>query len=42
MNSNDSVDLLKIAMTLLPGAYEVSDSDLSKKITRKLKKKYIV
>ena len=37
MNSNDSVDLLKIAMTL-PGAYEVSDSDLSKKDYKKIEK----
>ena len=37
MNSNDSVNLLKIAMTL-PGAYEVSDSDLSKKDYKKIKK----
>jgi uncharacterized protein (TIGR00255 family) len=35
MNSNGSVDLLKIAMTL-PGAYEVSDSDLSKKDYKKI------
>ena len=37
MNSNGSVDLLKIAMTL-PGAYEVSDSDLSKKDYKKIEK----
>ena len=37
MNSNDSVDLLKIAMTL-PGAYEVSDSDISKKDYNKIEK----
>ena len=37
MNSNDSVDLLKIAMTL-PGAYEVSDSDISKKDYKKIEK----
>ena len=37
MNSNDSVDLLKIAMTL-PGAYEVSESDLSKKDYKKIEK----
>ena len=37
MNSNESVDLLKIAMTL-PGAYEVSDSDLSKKDYKKIEK----
>ena len=37
MNSNDSVDLLKIAMTL-PGAYEVSNSDLSKKDYKKIEK----
>lgn len=37
MNSNDSVNLLKIAMTL-PGAYEVSDSDLSKKDYKKIEK----
>ena len=30
INSNDSADLLKIALTL-PGAYEVSESELSKK-----------
>ena len=37
MNSNDSVNLLKIAMTL-PGAYEVSDSDISKKDYKKIEK----
>ena len=37
MNSNDSVDLLKIALTL-PGAYEVSESDLSKKDYKKIEK----
>ena len=37
MNSNDSVDLLKIAMTL-PGAYEVTESDLSKKDYKKIEK----
>lgn len=37
MNLNGSVDLLKIAMTL-PGAYEVSDSDLSKKDYKKIEK----
>ena len=37
MNSNDSADLLKIALTL-PGAYEVSESDLSKKDYKKIEK----
>ena len=37
MNSNDSVNLLKIAMTL-PGAYEVYDSDISKKDYKKIEK----
>ena len=37
MNSNGSVNLLKIAMTL-PGAYEVSDSDISKKGYKKIEK----
>ena len=37
INSNDSMDFLKIAMTL-PGAYEVSDSDLSKKDYKKIEK----
>ena len=37
MDSNESVDLLKIAMTL-PGTYEVSDSDLSKKDYKKIEK----
>ena len=37
MNSNDSSDLLKIALTL-PGAYEVSESDLSKKDYKKIEK----
>ena len=37
MDSNDSVNLLKIAMTL-PGAYEVYDSDISKKDYKKIEK----
>ena len=37
MNSNDSADLLKIALTL-PGAYEVYESDLSKKDYKKIEK----
>jgi len=37
MNSNDSVNLLNIAMTL-PGAYEVYDSDISKKDYKKIEK----
>jgi uncharacterized protein (TIGR00255 family) len=37
INSNDSEDLLKIALTL-PGAYEVSESDLSKKDYKKIEK----
>ena len=37
MNSKDSVNLLKIAMTL-PGAYEVSDIDISKKDYKKIEK----
>ena len=37
MNSNGSMNLLKIAMTL-PGAYEVSDSDISKKGYKKIEK----
>ena len=37
MNSNDSVNLLKSAMTL-PGAYEVYDSDISKKDYKKIEK----
>ena len=37
MNSNDSADLLKIALTL-PGAYEVSESELSKKDYKKIEK----
>ena len=41
MNSNDSVDLLKIALTL-PGAYEVSESDLSKKDYKKIEKEIFI
>ena len=37
INSNDSADLLKIALTL-PGAYEVSESELSKKDYKKIEK----
>ena len=37
MNSNDSADLLKIALTL-PGAYEVSENELSKKDYKKIEK----
>ena len=37
INSNDSADLLKIALTL-PGAYEVSENELSKKDYKKIEK----
>ena len=37
MNSNDSADLLKIALTL-PGVYEVSENELSKKDYKKIEK----